>query len=199
MANIETLLADTRYYAEVAAPGTPAAGSGVTYAKTDGKLYFKNDGGTEYDLTATSATSLVGAMYKRTSGDYSITGAGSDAFADVDATNLALTMTTGARRVLLGFQGTGATNNAAGGIFLDFMVDGVAQGGTQGLIIASQTTASEFMNCSFTYLTDVLTAASHTFKLRWRQASTAHTATLYGNTGASQLVALQMYAIEQPF
>ena len=47
MANIETLLAGTRYYAEVAAPGTPAAGSYVTYAKADGLMYQKDDAGTE--------------------------------------------------------------------------------------------------------------------------------------------------------
>lgn len=34
------------------APGTPASGKGALYAKTDGLLYWKDDGGTEYDLTA---------------------------------------------------------------------------------------------------------------------------------------------------
>ncbi|MBK9258159.1 MAG: hypothetical protein IPM42_22190 [Saprospiraceae bacterium] len=43
--------------AEIAAPSTPASGFGYTYAKTDGKLYFKNDAGTEYDLTATGGVS----------------------------------------------------------------------------------------------------------------------------------------------
>ena len=38
---------------EQAAPGTPSTGYGLVYVKTDGKVYFKNDGGTEYDLTAT--------------------------------------------------------------------------------------------------------------------------------------------------
>lgn len=51
MANIETLAADTRYFAETAAPSTPSSGQGVAYEKSDGKLYFKNDAGTEYDLT----------------------------------------------------------------------------------------------------------------------------------------------------
>lgn len=32
--------------------GTPASGYGVIYAKTDNKVYFKNDAGTEFDLTA---------------------------------------------------------------------------------------------------------------------------------------------------
>ena len=42
---------------EVAAPSTPDSGYGVLYEKTDGKPYFKNDAGTEYDLT-----SLVAAL-----------------------------------------------------------------------------------------------------------------------------------------
>ena len=34
-------------------PSTPASSKGIWYVKTDGKMYFKNDAGTEYDLTAT--------------------------------------------------------------------------------------------------------------------------------------------------
>ena len=34
------------------APSTPSSGEGVFYEKNDGKIYFKNDGGTEYDLTS---------------------------------------------------------------------------------------------------------------------------------------------------
>ena len=33
---------------EGGAPGTPSSGFGVIYLKTDGRLYYKNDGGTEY-------------------------------------------------------------------------------------------------------------------------------------------------------
>lgn len=66
MANIETLLADTRYFAEASAPSTPASGSAALYVKTDGKIYLKNDAGTEYDLTTTTggsgtATAVVSA------------------------------------------------------------------------------------------------------------------------------------------
>ncbi len=42
------------YVSEISAPGTPNSGKGVLYEKTDGKLYFKNDAGTEYDLTRES-------------------------------------------------------------------------------------------------------------------------------------------------
>lgn len=38
---------------EMAAPSTPAAGKVAVYAKSDGKLYIKDDAGTETDLTTT--------------------------------------------------------------------------------------------------------------------------------------------------
>ena len=54
---------DTLYLTEQSAPSTPAADKGVVYPKTDGKLYFKNQGGTEYDLTAGSGTTdTIGAF-----------------------------------------------------------------------------------------------------------------------------------------
>ena len=37
--------------AEISAPSTPSSGYGAIYAKSDNKLYFKNDAGTEVDLT----------------------------------------------------------------------------------------------------------------------------------------------------
>jgi hypothetical protein len=37
---------------QMSAPSTPANGYGRIYKKTDDKLYFKNEAGTEYDLTA---------------------------------------------------------------------------------------------------------------------------------------------------
>ncbi len=39
-------------FQEMASPATPSSGSLVVYAKTDGKVYAKNDAGTESDLTA---------------------------------------------------------------------------------------------------------------------------------------------------
>lgn len=40
---------------EVSPPAAPASGYGQIYAKTDGRIYFKNDAGAEYDLTATGS------------------------------------------------------------------------------------------------------------------------------------------------
>jgi hypothetical protein len=50
-------VADYVDYAEVAAPATPASGYVRQYAKTDGKLYQKDDAGTETDLAASGGSS----------------------------------------------------------------------------------------------------------------------------------------------
>jgi hypothetical protein len=48
---------------EVAAPSTPSSGYGVLYFKSDGKVYVKNDAGTEIDLVGRK-------MYQATVFDY---------------------------------------------------------------------------------------------------------------------------------
>ena len=54
MADIETLLASTRYWTEAAAPATPSANTAVLYLdSSDGLLKWKDDAGTVYDLSAT--------------------------------------------------------------------------------------------------------------------------------------------------
>lgn len=142
------------------------------------------------------ASSLASAKYKRTAGDYTITGAGSTTFANVDGTNLSLAITTGARRVLISVNATGTVDNAAGEIELDVELDGARLGGTNnGLLrVAQHATASELMNLSFTHVTDALSAASHTFKLQWKQANTAHTATLRGADPFLTFSVVELYA-----
>ncbi|HHZ64395.1 MAG TPA: tail fiber domain-containing protein, partial [Flavobacteriales bacterium] len=58
------------YLSEIAAPATPNATKGVVYEKTDNLLYFKNDAGTEYDLTAGGGdadwTIGIGEIYNTT-------------------------------------------------------------------------------------------------------------------------------------
>ncbi len=122
----------------------------------------------------------AGASYKRTSGDYTTS---SVTMVDVDGTNLALTITTRAHRVKIGFVGT-VSHSGTGQIYLDVAVDGTDQGQTSGpvygLVGQRITTAAYILNGSFTYLTDVLSAGSHTFKLRW--ATTGATATIQGGS-----------------
>lgn len=72
MANIETLLADTRYWAEVAAPSTPAAGSVVTYAKSDGLMYSKDDAGVETLMSSGSSGSVATDAIWDAAGDLAV-------------------------------------------------------------------------------------------------------------------------------
>lgn len=53
---------------EQSAPGVPDSGTGSLYAKSDGKVYFKNDSGTEYDLTASTGAwgSISGTLSNQT-------------------------------------------------------------------------------------------------------------------------------------
>lgn len=73
MANIETVALDTRYFAEAAAPGTPDTGKAVIYVKTDGKLYLKDDAGTETDLTSGGSVTDLGDL-----GDVTVSGSETD-------------------------------------------------------------------------------------------------------------------------
>lgn len=52
----DTFTINTITLAEAAAPSTPASGFGAIYAKSDGLLYWRNDAGTEIDLTGGGLT-----------------------------------------------------------------------------------------------------------------------------------------------
>jgi hypothetical protein len=74
-----------------------------------------------------------------------------------------LTLTTGARRVLLGW---GLNLGEPYTLSVDVAIDGVLQGGTYGLQYGAP--ASGNLPFSLTYLTDALTAGAHTFELMVR-------------------------------
>lgn len=80
--NVFTADYDAIKLLEVAAPSTPATGYGALYPKTDGKLYWKNDAGTEYDLTGGG-----GALADGDYGDVTVSGSGTTMTID----NLAVT------------------------------------------------------------------------------------------------------------
>ncbi len=118
-----------------------------------------------------SASDLTAADYLRTAGNYTTTSA---SFTDVDGTNLALSITTGARRCLVSLAGS-MQNSTAVFYALDLLVDGTSVTSGNGIVSGNGTA---IVPCSFTFLTDVLTAASHTFKLQYK--TSGGTLTLYG-------------------
>lgn len=132
---------------------------------------------------------LANAKVVRTAGDITTTSA---TFAD--ATGMSITMTTGARRVMIAVVAsshcTASTNN-----MLDIDIDGARVGSTTygTCLVTGQNTFNR--NMSFTYITDVLSAGSHTFKLQLARESSG-TMTLYAS---SSILPLVMSAVELPY
>jgi hypothetical protein len=102
-------------------------------------------------------------------------------FANVNATDLALVITTSGGDVLLGFSGSALI--ASGTLFLDVDMDGARIGGDDGLVAISTSGASNRMNVSFLRLVRSVVAGSHTFKLQWK--GTGGALTLYAGAGTS--------------
>lgn len=128
-------------------------------------------------ISAAGGASLASAKASITAGNYTTT---STSFVDVDATNAKLTIRTGARRVLVVVTATAALAVGSGqDIFLDLDVDGTRLGQTDGLLSVAPV-SGEDCNASFSFVTDVLAAGSHTFKLKW--AVTGGTGKLWANT-----------------
>lgn len=114
------------------------------------------------------------ATAQRNTGDLTTT---STSF--VDVTDLTVTLTTAAVRCMVMASGT-FKNSASGNTAIDIDIDGTRMGETLGLVFTNQNVNKPF---SFTVMTDVLTAASHTIKLVWKVQS--GTGTIYANSATS--------------
>lgn len=126
-----------------------------------------------------ATTVVAGAVERNNSGSYTTT---STTFADIDATNLKVTLTTGAHRVLVGF--TGVVQNSQSTEFGDFDIDldGSRMGAGALGIIANTMAIVDRHPLSFTILSNVLTAASHTFKIQWKSSNVSNTVSLLSNS-----------------
>lgn len=171
------------------AKGDLAVGTGADTAEkltvgSNGQILIADSG----EDTGLKWISLAHDRVVRTAGDLTVA---SGTFTDV--TGMSITMTTGARRVMIAVVAAGAIN-AIHEMMLDIDIDGSRQGQTFGLCFKTGLSASENCNLSFTYITDVLSAGSHTFKLQFAR-TTSGTFTLFASTGVSPLV---MAAVELP-
>lgn len=131
---------------------------------------------------------LASAAHQRTAGDLTTT---STTFVDVLAA-FSFTITTGARRVIGGLVGAGATTVANGGLYFDVAVDGTRIGNVSNGLLARETPANVAGNVSFPFMTDVLTAGSHTIALMWRVSS--GTGTLFASATATRFWVAEIYA-----
>jgi hypothetical protein len=148
-------------------------------------------------LHDTSYTPPVGPIAKGTRNSTTPT-VTSTTFVDVDSTNLAATiMLPAAGRCLIGFVGWGDNSTTNAYTRFDIAIDGTRVGASTYGLVAYRTSsgATNAHNCSFTYLTDVLSAGSHTFKLQW--CVSAGTGEIYadGAVGIPSFWAIPLSAI----
>ena len=146
---------------------------------TAGKVLTVNAGATapEWATAGGGGGFAQSATATRTAGDLT-----TSSTTYVDATGLTVTLTTGATRCLVIFNGNAiVTSTAAGSI--DVAVDGTRMGQAYGSAIFQGSGASR--SVSFTLLTSVLSAASHTIKIQWKVDNGAATGTLYASTTVS--------------
>lgn len=148
-------------------PGQVVAASDLNSNIRDNTLYL-------FSGRPVGFTQHVGAA------DYSTA---SSTFVDVDATNLILTLTTTGSRVLVAAMALIGGSLAAGGCFLDFILDSTTRaGGTSGLIsTAISGGGTQVHAVTAIGLFTGLSAAAHTFKLQYRGNGTGN-AIVY-NTG----------------
>jgi len=153
----------------------------ITHAVTADRTY------TLPDETGTLMVSTAAGVVTRTAGD--VTTASTSL---VDLTGASITITTGARRVLLTFTCSCLNDTAGADLTFNFDIDGSLAFGSGGVIHeSSETGGSEDNDFTMSFLTGVLSAGSHTFKVQWKVS--AGNGTIRGNSTNSYHFA----AIEQ--
>jgi hypothetical protein len=114
------------------------------------------------------------------SSDYS---AAPSSFADIDSTNLALTLTPSGDTVMIGFHGN--ISKTTGRVFLDVAYGTSSRvGGDDGVICTSNGADREPV--SFVRILTGLTPDTEcTFKLQWKVSNTGDNATLFAGAGTT--------------
>lgn len=121
-------------------------------------------------------TELASASFTRAGGSYSTA---SLSFVDVDSQNFALTITTGAHRVMVTLMAAVSFAAAPNSVDFNLLVDGVPATSQARGIASRYLHTTDWDLISFTWITDALSAAAHTIKLQWK-VTAAGTATMYG-------------------
>ena len=145
-----------------------------THANTAARTYTFPDNDFTLGTAATKATATLTSDFSTTSTSFT------------NVTGMSITATTTGGRVLILFTGVLSNANSAASQFLTVTVDGVNQGGTNGLCATVTSTADGAESTAITFLTSALSAASHEFVLQIRADS--GTAKLRGNPTGSFII-----------
>lgn len=160
--------------------GSPSV-SGVTKIQvTNGKLTADGGGTVSIDASGSggAAGNLASGKVTRTNIGANLTIA-STTWADMDSTNLTMDLTTGAHRCMIVLSGR-LSNSGTGLTRFGFTVDGTAvlteAAGSNGVTVVRCDSAGVSTGFMVTYVTDALSAATHTFRPRWNCSASTTTA-----------------------
>lgn len=107
----------------------------------------------------------------------------STSFTEVDATNLALTMTTTGGAVFVGFHGVLTVSTHPMTVFFNVDQDGSPVAADDGIMLITSFTTGTVHPVSFVRQISAPAAGSHTYKLQWKVNT--GTGTLYAGAGTS--------------
>lgn len=163
----------------VVGPASAVDGNICLFDTTSGKLIKDGGAPPSSGLLQSSTINLTGGNITTASN------------AMVDLTGATITITTGAHRCLVFFNLVCSNSLVTGNLQFDLLIDGVSQGGTSGIaLVGGNAGGGDNWSVTPTFLTSVLTAASHEFKLQWRVDSGT------GTVRASAVAPLRMSVIE---
>lgn len=180
-----------RFVVQGTHPSSPSAGHVILYYVTGTAfpgMFVEDSSGRKYGpfITGSSGggSALAFGVVTRTTANYAT---GTTSFVDVDPTNVIITLTTAAHRCKVGWSIRGGNNTNGGDIAIDVLQDGARLGGTtQGILLTVTPTATNNTNLSGHFITGVLSAGSHTWKLQYR-AGALGTAQISASSGESPL------------
>lgn len=148
------------------------------------------------EATGGAATNLAKGRIDRNSVGGNITH-NSTTWVDMDSTNLTITMTTGARSVILICSGRFSVG-ASALVRFNFSVDGTPvaseSAGSAGIVSYREDANGNSHGFMMYFLTDTLSAASHTFRPRWNVST--NTVTAYQSATDDHIIfqAVEVYA-----
>jgi hypothetical protein len=149
-----------------------------------------DDSPTTWISVAGSGASVTAvANYTRAvgTGNYSTS---STSYVDIDGTNLSLTLTTGAHRCMILFSASMYGDPSNNECYIQLDIDGNDVGEGHG--IAELLLGSNQETKSIVFVTEPLSAASHTFKLHWKMS--AGTGYIYNATAIVQFSIIELLA-----
>lgn len=171
----------------------------ITGLTADGTPDVTADYVMTYDASATALKKvLVQNLVKVTSANYIFDDSPnwtttSTSFVDIDATDLSLTITTNGKPVRISFHGIFSVSTTLH-LYLNFTIDGTVHAADDGILRNTMAINATYA-LSFTRWITGLSAAAHTFNMRWKVST--GTATLYAGAGTAGIDTHGQFWVEE--